>query len=236
MYMWTQIVAILLSLMLGISVSYGQEKKTLTESKPVRFTQGGYQFTVQSALRDGQLETVVLFRPTAANSTIRAGEVRLLKGRRGAAITSRAGDDSTITLTQARSRLSAVFSRDGKTVRKEGNEAEVMRFVEDQDKADAKRRSKLYAHLGEITARDNRLGATLKKNILQTIEELKERQKDRWERLAEEWERRCREEPATLGCPNASLCSRAGDGCSGGCMVCCGVAAMCDAWVWYWED
>jgi len=232
MYMWTQIVVILLSFMLGTSVSYGQGTKAPAKSKPVRFTQGGYEYTVQSALRDGRLEMVVRYTSTATRSSVQPGEIRVALGRKDASITSRAGDGSTIALTQTGPRLTAVYSHGGKTTRKEGSEAGVMRFVEDQDKANATRRPKTDSPFGKFTATDPALRAKMKKSILQTIKELKERRKDEWDRAIEEWERRCREDPQMMGCPQMSLCGRAGDCCGGGSAICCAVGVGCDFFEW----
>jgi hypothetical protein len=258
--MWTRMVVIVLSLMVGIPVSYGQGTKTLPEPKPVRFTQGGYQYTVQSTLRDGRLETVVRYTPAAARSSVKPGEVRVVLGRRDVSVTSRTGDGSTITLTQVGPRLSAIISHDGKTVRKEGTESEVMRFFEEQDKTagstrrgktqkgiiqdDGPRGDKTVAStrqgktdlpLGEFVAKDRDLRAQLQKSIIQTIEELKERRKKDWQQLAEEMARRCKEDPGSPGCPNASLCGRADQCCSGGSVSCCAVGLLCDFVAWVFE-
>ncbi|NWG04133.1 MAG: hypothetical protein HXY44_14865 [Syntrophaceae bacterium] len=234
--MRTQILVIVLSLMLSISVSYGQGTKSLVQSKPVRFTQGGYQYTVQSTLSDGKLETVVRYTPTAGRSSSKPGEVRVALGRRNASISSRVGDGSTITLTQAGSRLTAVYSHGDKKVRKEGNEAEVMRFIDDQYIANATGRPKTDSpFVGKFTAKDPALMGKMKKSFLQTVEEVKQRHEARLERMLEDMRRWCKENPEWEGCPKFSFCQRADQGCSGGSTVSCAFAAGCDFFEWLFD-
>jgi hypothetical protein len=212
------------------------------KAEPTRFNRKGRSYTIQSFLEKNRVGVEIQLdssRSTSERTSLRQTEqlVMALESR-GFSVTSRtAGRVETMTVTTEGdpNRLRGTYTRGGSTSRTTGTGRDVIDFMQRQsDPTGTAYGSRNNTSLGGLLMSDPGLRGELLKqvqiNIAEMMERLKERDKPWWEHARQMIEQSLKEHGYI-----ASACSRAGDGCSGGCGVCCAVAAGCDFLEWLGE-